>query len=336
MRYDKILLDHGGGGLLMNELISQKFLPKLKNAYLERLEDGAVFDIGNTKLCFSTDSYVVSPIFFPGGDIGSLSVHGTINDLAVCGGIPLFLSAGFILEEGFSMKDLDKIIESMAQAAEDAGVQIVTGDTKVVAKGAADGIFINVSGIGVIKYKEVISPRSVTPGDKVIINGTIGDHGAAIMSKRQDLGFKSEIVSDSAPLNSLVESILKVSNNIHCMRDATRGGLGAVLCEIAAQSNCQITIEEKDIPVRKDVRGVCEILGIDPLFLANEGKMVVFCPAEDVEKVLKTMKKHKYGKGAAIIGEVNKKERGRFVLNTLIGGAREVDLPTGELVPRIC
>jgi len=336
MRYDKILLDHGGGGLLMNELISQKFLPKLKNAYLERLEDGAVVDIGNAKLCFSTDSYVVSPIFFPGGDIGSLSVHGTVNDLAACGGIPLFLSAGFILEEGFSMKDLDKIIESMAQAAEKAGVQIVTGDTKVVAKGAADGIFINVSGIGIIKYKGIISPRSVMSGDKVIINGTIGDHGAAILSSRQDLGFKSEIKSDSAPLNSLSESILKVSGNIHCMRDATRGGLGAVLCEIAAQSGCRIIIEEKDIPVRKDVRGVCEILGVDPLFLANEGKMVVFCPAEDTEKVLKTMKKHKYGKNAAVIGEVAKKERGRFILNTVIGGAREVDLPTGELVPRIC
>jgi len=336
MQYDKILLDHGGGGLLMNELISQKFLPKLKNAYLERLEDGAVFDIGNSKLCFSTDSYVVSPIFFPGGDIGSLSVHGTVNDLAVCGGIPLFLSAGFILEEGFSMKDLEKIIESMAQAAENAGVQIITGDTKVVAKGAADGIFINVSGIGIIKYKGVISPRSIMPGDKAIINGSIGDHGAAILSKRQDLGFKSEILSDSAPLNSLVEDILKVSGNIHCMRDATRGGLGAVLCEIAAQSKCQIIIEEKDIPVRKDVGGVCEILGLDPLFLANEGKMVVFCSPEDAGKVLETMKKHEYGKGAAIIGEVEKKGRGRFLLNTLIGGAREVDLPTGELVPRIC
>ena len=336
MRYDKILLDHGGGGLLMNELISRTFLPKLKNAYLERLEDGAVFNIGNSKLCFSTDSYVVSPVFFPGGDIGSLAVHGTVNDLSVCGGIPLFLSAGFILEEGFSMKDLEKIIESMARAAAEAGVQIVTGDTKVVAKGAADGIFINVSGIGIIKYKGIISPRSVVPGDKVLINGSIGDHGAAILSKRQDLGFKSEIISDSAPLNSLVESILKVSSNIHCMRDATRGGLGAVLCEIAAQSKCQIIIEENDIPVRKDVRGVCEILGIDPLFLANEGKMVVFCPAEESDKVLKTMKKHRYGKGAAVIGEVNKKERGRFVLNTVIGGAREVDLPTGELVPRIC
>ncbi|NTW15924.1 MAG: hydrogenase expression/formation protein HypE [Syntrophaceae bacterium] len=334
--YDKILLDHGGGGLLMNELITRTFLPKLKNAYLERLEDGAVFDVGGVKLCFSTDSYVVSPIFFPGGDIGSLSVHGTVNDISMCGGIPLFLSAGFILEEGFHMKDLERIIESMAKAATKAGTQIVTGDTKVVAKGAADGIFINVSGIGVIKYKGIISPKSVMPGDKVIINGTIGDHSAAILSKRQDLGFKTEVVSDSAPLNSLVESILKVSRNIHCMRDVTRGGLGAILCEIAAQSECRITIEEKDIPVKDEVRGICEILGLDPLFLANEGKMVVFCSPEDTEVVLETMKRHEYGKNAAAIGEVEKQGRGRLLLRTVIGGAREIDLPTGELVPRIC
>jgi hydrogenase expression/formation protein HypE len=335
--YDKILLDHGGGGLLMNELITHTFLPKLRNTYLERLEDGAVFDIGDSKLCFSTDSYVVSPIFFPGGDIGSLSVHGTVNDIAMCGGIPLFLSAGFILEEGFNMKDLERIIESMAKAASKAGTQIVTGDTKVVARGAADSIFINVSGIGIIKYKGILSPRSVLPGDMVIINGSVGDHSAAILSQRQDLGFKSEIVSDSAPLNSLVESILNVSPHIHCMRDVTRGGLGAVLCEIAQQSQCQITIEEKDIPVQDEVKGVCEILGLDPLFLANEGKMVVFCPREeDTDNVLKTMKKHEYGNNAAIIGEVVEKGRGRLVLHTSIGGAREVDLPTGELVPRIC
>jgi len=336
MQFDKIMLDHGGGGLLMNELIAHKFLPLLKNPYLERMEDGAVFDIGNIKLCFSTDSYVVSPIFFPGGDIGSLSVHGTVNDIAVCGGIPLFLSAGFILEEGFSMADLEKIIASMALAAANAGVQIVTGDTKVVARGAADGIFINVSGLGIIKYKGLISPRSVMPGDKVIINGTIGDHGAAILCKRQDLGFKSEILSDSAPLNSLIESILCASPNIHCMRDATRGGLGAIMCEIATQSDCQIRLEERHIPVKDEVRGVCEILGVDPLFLANEGKMVVICPPEDAAKVMKVMAEHEHGKAAAIIGEVGKKGRGRLLLNTVIGGSREIDLPTGELVPRIC
>ncbi len=320
----------------MNELISRKFLPKLRNAYLERMEDGAVFDIGNTKLCFSTDSYVVSPIFFPGGDIGSLAVHGTVNDIAVCGGTPLFLSAGFILEEGFGMDALEKIIDSMAAAAAKAGVQVVTGDTKVVAKGAADGIFINVSGVGIVKYEGIISPKSIKPGDTVIVNGTMGDHGAAILSKRQDLGFKSEILSDSAPLNSLIENILKTSRNIHCMRDITRGGLGAILCEIAAQSACRIVIEEKDIPVRNEVRGVCEILGLDPLFLANEGKVAVFCSPEDTEKVVKTMQEHEYGRNAAVIGEVQTKGRGRLVLNTLIGGARELDLPTGELVPRIC
>lgn len=336
MQFDKIMLDHGGGGQLMNELITQKFVPKLRNPYLERLEDGAVFDIGNIKLCFSTDSYVVSPIFFPGGDIGSLSVHGTVNDIAVCGGIPLFLSAGFILEEGFSMDDLDKIIASMAQAAANAGVQIVTGDTKVVARGAADGIFINVSGVGIIKYKGVISPRSVTPGDKVIINGTIGDHGAAILCKRQDLGFKSEIASDSAPLNSLIASILCTSPNIHCMRDVTRGGLGAIMCEIATQSGCQITMDERQIPVKEEVRGVCEILGVDPLFLANEGKVVVFCPPEETAKVMDVMAEDKHGKAATVIGEVGEKGRGRLLLNTAIGGMREIDLPTGELVPRIC
>ena len=334
--YDKILLDHGGGGLLMNELITRTFLPKLRNAYLDRMEDGAVFDVGGIKLCFSTDSYVVSPIFFPGGDIGSLSVHGTVNDIAMCGGIPLFLSAGFILEEGFNMKDLERIIESMAKAASKAGAQIVTGDTKVVARGAADSIFINVSGIGIITYKGTISPRSVMPGDRVIINGSVGDHSAAILSKRQDLGFKSDIISDSAPLNSLVANILNVSSHIHCMLDVTRGGLGAVLCEIAHQSQCQITIAERDIPIQEEVRGVCEILGLDPLFLANEGKMVVFCPREDTDNVLNTMKKHEFGKNAAVIGEVGKKGRGRLVLLTSIGGAREVDLPTGELVPRIC
>jgi hydrogenase expression/formation protein HypE len=308
----------------------------LKNSYLERLEDGAVFHIGNTKLCFSTDSYVVSPIFFPGGDIGSLAVHGTVNDIAMCGGTPLFLSAGFILEEGFPMSDLERIIASMAEAAANAGTQVVTGDTKVVTKGAADSIFINVSGIGVITYEGIISPASVMPGDRIIINGTIGDHSAAILSKRQDLGFRTEIVSDSAPLNLLVENILQSSRNIHCMRDVTRGGLGAIMCEIANQSQCQLTIEERDIPVQDEVRGICEILGLDPLFLANEGKMVVFCSPEDADLVLETMKKHKHGKNAAVIGEVEKKGRGRFLLRTLIGGAREIDLPTGELVPRIC
>jgi hydrogenase expression/formation protein HypE len=337
MRYERILLEHGGGGLLMNELIANTILPKFKNIYLERLEDSAVFDLGGTKLCFTTDSYVVDPIFFPGGNIGSLAVHGTVNDISVCGGVPLYLSAGFILEEGFSMDDLEKIIDSMAEAAAKAGVQIVTGDTKVVAKGAADGIFINMSGIGVIRYEGKISPRSIIPGDCVIVSGTIGDHGAAILSKREELGFESEISSDSAPLNDLVASILKVCPNIHCMRDITRGGLGAILSEIASQSQCRIAVNEKDIPVNENVRGICEILGLEPLFLANEGNMVVFCPPEDVEKVVETMRGHEYGRNASMIGKaLHEDARGRFVMNTVIGGEREIDLPTGELVPRIC
>ncbi len=336
MKHEKILLEHGGGGLLSNELIAEHFLPLFRNTYLERLEDGAVFDLGGMRLCFSTDSYVISPLFFPGGNIGSLAVHGTVNDIAMCGGTPLFLSVGFIVEEGFDMGDLDVLIASMADAARNAGVQIVTGDTKVVTKGAADGLFINTSGIGIIRYEGRISVASIQPGDAIIINGTIGDHGAAVMSKREYLGFETDICSDSAPLNGLVAAIMEATPHIHCMRDATRGGLGAILAEIAGQSNLQLTIDENRIPVLEAVRGICEILGLDPLFLANEGKMAAFCPAAEADKVLAVMKSHPYGQNAAIIGHVEGTRRGRLVMNTVIGGSREIDLPTGELVPRIC
>jgi hydrogenase expression/formation protein HypE len=336
MNSERILLEHGSGGLLSNELINRMFLPSFRNEYLERLEDGAVFKIGNTKLCMSTDSYVVKPIFFPGGDIGSLAVHGTVNDVAMCGGKPLFLSAGFILEEGFPMDKLGRIIASMTAAAARAGVQIVTGDTKVVNRGAADGLYINTSGIGVISYGQPISVRSILPGDVVIINGAIGDHGAAILAQREDLGLESDIRSDSAPLNGLVEKILAASPHIHCMRDATRGGLGAILAEIAGQSGLEITLDETLLPVRNDVRGICEILGFDPLFLANEGKMALFCPEMEADEVLAVMHAHEYGRESLIIGNVAQGRRGRLVMKTLIGGTREVDLPTGELVPRIC
>ena len=335
-KYDKILLEHGSGGLLSNELIANVFVPHFSNSYLERLEDSAVLSIGNQKFCFTTDSYVVSPIFFPGGDIGSLAVHGTVNDLAVCGGKPLFMSAGYILEEGFPFASLTKIVQSMADAAKMAGVKIVTGDTKVVSRGAVDGIFINTSGIGIIEYEGVLSVKSIQAGDAVILSGTIGDHGAAIMKVRENLGLEADIVSDSAPLNGLVAAILKASPDIHCMRDATRGGLGAILAEIAQNANMRINISEQDIPVRENVRGICEILGFDPLFLANEGKMVVFCKAIAAKKVLDTMKKHKLGVNAAVIGTVAQSGTGRVVLKTSIGGERVVDLPTGELVPRIC
>ncbi len=337
MKYDSILLEHGGGGLLSHNLVVEKFLPLFKNQFLEQLGDGAVFDVSGARLCFSTDSYVVNPVFFPGGDIGSLAVHGTVNDLAMCGGRPLFLSAGFILEEGFPMADLEKIITSMGQAAGQARVAIVTGDTKVVARGAADGIFINTAGIGLIEYAGAIGVGSIQAGDVVVLSGTLGDHGAAIMSRREGLGLSTPLISDSAPLNGLVEEILKASAHIHCMRDATRGGLGAILVEIAQQAGFTIEIQEQSIPVREEVKGVCEILGLDPLFLANEGKMVAFCPSDQADTVLSAMRSHPYGKDATVIGTVKPAQgKGRLIMHTLIGGSREVDMPTGELVPRIC
>ena len=336
MKYDRILLEHGGGGLLSNELIAGTFLPLLKNPLLEDLQDGAVFEVGGTKLCFSTDSYVVQPRFFPGGDIGSLAVHGTVNDIAMCGGTPLALSAGFILEEGFPMEELERIVRSMADAAKAAGVVIATGDTKVVPRGAVDGLFINTSGIGVVRYEGTLGVRSIRPGDAVLVSGPIGDHGAAILSARQDLGFASTVLSDSAPLNGLVETILATGPGVHCMRDATRGGLGAILAEIAEQAKMRITIREEAIPVRDEVRGICEILGFDPLFLANEGRMALFCAGEAADSVLTAMQGHELGRDAALIGAVAEDRRGRLVMETLIGGSREIDLPTGELVPRIC
>ena len=336
MKHDRILLEHGGGGLLSHELVTEVFLPLLKNPCLERLEDSAVLHVGDQLLCFTTDSYVIDPIFFPGGDIGSLAVHGTVNDLSVCGGKPLVMSAGFILEEGFSMEDLRRITRSMADAAKKAGVPIVTGDTKVVARGAADGLFINTSGIGLIEYPMPLSVKSIKPGDAVIVSGSIGDHGAAVLSKRKELGVTSEIRSDSAPLNGLIGAILEASPNVHCMRDPTRGGLGAILAEIAGQSGCLIELHEMDVPVREEVRGICEILGFDPLFLANEGKVAVFCAAADAGHVLDVMKAHEYGRNAAVIGVVGERGRGRLIIRTSIGGSREVDLPVGELVPRIC
>lgn len=337
MKYDKILLAHGGGGLLTNEIIRETFLPHFQNDLLGRLEDGAVLKVGAEKLCFTTDSYVVNPLFFPGGNIGSLAVHGTVNDLSMCGGVPLYLSAGFILEEGFPMAELEKIIQSMAEAAAEADVQVVTGDTKVVTRGAADGLFINTAGVGVIRYPGLISPASIKPGDVIILNGPIGDHGAAIVNKRENLGFEAEIVSDSAPLNHLVAAALAASAEVHAMRDCTRGGLGTILVEMAEQSGTVMEIDEAAIPVREPVRGFCEVLGFDPLFLANEGKMVLFCPEAESDKVLSAMKAERYGKDATVIGRVRKTaDQGRLIMISMIGGLREVTIPSGELLPRIC
>lgn len=338
MKHDKVLLEHGGGGLLTGELISEVFLRHFSNPHLDRLEDSAVIQIKGGRLCFTTDSYVVSPVFFPGGDIGSLAVHGTVNDLSVCGAKPLYLSAGFILEEGFALSDLERIVGSMAEAAAKAGVSIVTGDTKTVPRGSGDGIFINTSGIGICEYAGNLSVKEIRPGDAILVNGTIGDHGAAILNARESLCLDSEIASDSAPLNGLVGDILQASPHIRCMRDATRGGLGAILAEMAKASGRQFSISGAAIPVSGPVRGICEILGLDPLFLANEGKLVVFCPQAEADRILGVMKSHELGRGAAVIGKVAEAKPGgaRVVLKTVIGGERIIDLPTGELVPRIC
>jgi hydrogenase expression/formation protein HypE len=339
MSKEKILLEHGAGGLLSSELVRNIFLPAFSNPLLRQLTDSAVLELGGKRICFTTDSYVVSPVFFPGGDIGSLAVHGTVNDLAVCGGSPLCMSAGFILEEGFPVDDLRKIVESMTAAALRAGVQIVTGDTKVVPRGAADRIFINTSGIGVIAYPHRIAPQSIEPGDAIIVNGSIGDHGAAIMSSRENLQADAGIVSDSAPLNGLIVEILESGSHVHCMRDATRGGLGAVLVELAVQSGAELEVQEDGVPVRESVRGLCEVLGLDPLSLANEGKLALFCPREDAQKIMDIMRRHEFGREAAIIGEVKEPAaagRGRALLRTVAGGTRVLDLPSGELVPRIC
>ena len=337
MKYDHILLAHGGGGLLTSELIREVFLPSFSNPLLAPLEDGAVLEIGQEKLCFTTDSYVVHPLFFPGGNIGSLAVHGTVNDLSMCGGTPLYLSAGFILEEGFPLADLQKIIHSMAEAAREAQVRIVTGDTKVVPRGAADGLFINTAGVGVIRYPFPLSTASIKPGDVIILNGTIGDHEAALVNEREHFGFSSDLHSDSAPLNHLVAAVLSAADSVHAMRDCTRGGLGTILAEMAEQSGMIMEIDETMIPLRETVRGFCEVLGLDPLFLANEGKMVLFCAEEDGPKVLEAMQANHHGTDAAIIGRVREaSSRGRVIMSNAMGGLREITLPAHELLPRIC
>jgi len=334
---DLIMLGHGGGGRLTSDLVHDLFLKNFRNSHLEPLNDSALLTVDQKSLSFTTDSYTVKPIFFPGGNIGSLAVHGTVNDLAMSGACPLYLSAGFIIEEGFRLADLEKIVISMATAAQSAGVQIVTGDTKVVPKGMADGIYINTAGIGVHE-KTPLGPQRIKKGDVIIINGTIGDHGAAVITSREDGFSESTIISDAAALNHLVHKLQKSSINLHCLRDATRGGAGGVLAELAEQSRTHLQIEEKSIPVKEKVRGFAEIYGLEPLFLANEGKMLLFCPADEAEKVLQIMKHDPLGKNAAIIGWVSEENQltGRAIMKTLIGGERIIDQPSGDLVPRIC
>jgi hydrogenase expression/formation protein HypE len=334
--YPQIVLGHGSGGRLSNDLIQHLFVPLFNNPALAELNDQAVLEFNGVRLAFTTDSFVVHPLFFPGGNIGSLAVHGTINDLAMSGATPLFLSAGFILEEGLSMNELGVIATSMAGACRAANVQLVTGDTKVVNKGKGDGVFINTAGIGLVPPGIEISADRARPGDQIIVSGTIGDHGMAIMSVREGLTFETELVSDSAALHTLVSVMLAVTPVIHCLRDATRGGVAAVLNELAEQSQVGFELDETTIPVRPAVMAACEMLGMDPLFVANEGKLVAVVPTEHAESILETMRQHPLGHDAAIIGRVVEDHPGMVVARTAIGGRRVVNMPLGEILPRIC
>jgi len=332
---DKILLAHGSGGKLAHELIEKSFLRAFYNPLLAKLDDSATFDFSG-RLAFTTDSYVVNPIFFPGGDIGKLAVCGTVNDLAMAGAVPLYLSLSFIIEEGLPQEDLIHIVSSVKEAAEEAEVQIITGDTKVVNRGAADKLFLNTAGVGLIPEGVDISGSKAKPGDKVLLSGTIGDHGIAVLSQREGLSFSTKLQSDCAPLNKLVADIIKVSSQIHCLRDPTRGGLATTLNELAKQSKVGIKIEEEKIPVREEVQAACEMLGFDPLYVANEGKLVAIVAPEDAEAILKAMRKNTYGKDAAVIGEVRQEHPGRVVMKTRLGASRIVDMLVGDLLPRIC
>ena len=334
--YPTVVMGHGAGGRMMNDLIRHLFAAEFQNDLLGQMADATVLQPGAGRLAFSTDSFVVSPLFFPGGDIGELAVNGTVNDLAMSGAIPRYLSAGFILEEGLPMEVLGTLCASMARACKAAGVQIATGDTKVVNKGHGDGVYINTSGIGLIPEGVHIGPTEARPGDVVLVSGTMGDHGIAIMSVREGLNFQTEIKSDTAPLNGLVAAMLEQTADIHCLRDATRGGLAAVLNELAEASRVGIEFDEMKVPVRSEVMAACEMLGLDPLFIANEGKLVAFVPEAHAEAVLGVMRSHPYGKDATIIGKVVADHPGMVLAKTPIGGTRVVDLPAGELLPRIC
>jgi hydrogenase expression/formation protein HypE len=332
---DRILLAHGSGGRLAHELVAKEFVTALANPLLAKLDDAAVFDLGG-KLSFTTDSYVVSPLFFPGGDIGKLAVCGTVNDLAMTGAKPLYLSLSFIIEEGLSRRDLARVVASVRKAAGEAGVEIVTGDTKVVNRGSADGLFINTAGIGIIAEGVNISGSNARPGDKLIVSGAIGDHGIAVLSQREGLSFATRLESDCAPLGKLVAGMLSVSPDIHCLRDPTRGGLATTLNELALQSKVGISIEEARVPVREEVLAAGEMLGLDPLYIANEGKLVAIVPPEDADGILEAMRASKYGKEAAIIGEVTAEHPGRVVMKTSLGTFRIIDMLVGDPLPRIC
>jgi hydrogenase expression/formation protein HypE len=334
---DTVLLGHGSGGKLSAELIQSIFLPAFRSAALEKLDDQAIVSINGTRLAITTDSFVVKPLFFPGGDIGSLAVHGTVNDLAMGGARPLFLSVAFIIEEGLSMGVLRRVVRSLRDAAHNAGVEVVTGDTKVVEKGSGDQVFINTTGIGLVRPGLKLSSDRACPGDAIVVSGFLGDHGIAILSERQGLEFECPVVSDSAALHGLVAEMLDVGGeSIHCMRDPTRGGLSSALNEIAQRSGVSMQLDEPKIPVREAVRGACEMLGLDPLYVANEGKLIAIVNNSEAEKVLEAMRRHPLARDAQMIGRVTKQDSAPVIIRTAYGTNRIVDMLSGDQLPRIC
>ncbi len=336
LRETSITMAHGAGGKATHDLVAVVFLEAFRNPLLEKLDDHAAFEVNGTRFAITTDAFTVHPLFFPGGDIGCLSVHGTINDLATAGARPLFLAAAFVLEEGLPIETLQRIVASMADAAQRCGVAIVTGDTKTVQRGKGDGVYIVTTGIGIIEHPVNLSSANARPGDKVLLSGPIGEHGVAVMIARGNLEFEANIRSDTAPLWDMVDQVLRVCPRVRCMRDPTRGGVATVLNEIAQASQVCIRVFDEAIPVRPEVRGACELLGIDPLYVANEGKMVFVVPPEDAELVLTTLRQHPLGREAAIIGQVEEEPTGLVLLETGLGGARVLDMLTGDPLPRIC
>ncbi|MBK6631872.1 MAG: hydrogenase expression/formation protein HypE [Betaproteobacteria bacterium] len=335
-KHGRVDMTHGSGGRAMAQLIEELFLAAFDNEWLRAANDNACFAVPNGRMVMATDSHVVSPLFFPGGDIGCLSVHGTVNDVAMSGARPLYLSASFILEEGFPLADLKRIVDSMAQAAREAGVPIVTGDTKVVEQGKGDGVFITTTGVGVVPEGVNISGDRARPGDAILVSGTLGDHGVAIMAQRESLGFETSIRSDTAALHGLVAAMVAAVPDIHALRDPTRGGLATTLNEIARQSGVGMMLREEAIPVRQEVEAACEFLGLDPLYVANEGKLICLCAAEHADELLAVMRAHPLGAEAAIIGAVHEDPQHFVQMETGFGGKRIVDWLTGEQLPRIC